>query len=80
MRQLNSTEKWTLVLGGALILGGLYVALFPFEQDILYGADTKNQMHAVVEHVSENEERGIGVCAILMGAGIIGLALYQGKN
>jgi len=80
MRQLNSTEKWTLILGGALILGGLYVALFPFEQDIRYDGSNRYHTHAAVEHVSRNKERGIGVCAILMGAGIVGLALYQGKD
>jgi hypothetical protein len=79
-RRLNSTEKGALVLGVGLILGGLYMALYPFEQYITYAGIPRYHMHGTIQHVTKNEQRGIGVCAIFIGAGIVGLALYQGKE
>jgi hypothetical protein len=82
MRNLNSSEKGALILGGALIVGGAYAALFPAEKNFMHSGMSSHGVHGPpwLEHVSKNKERETGVCSILMGAGIVWLALYQGKD
>ena len=70
MRRLNSAEKGALVPGGVLILGGAFAVLHPSAMNIFHKANRLGG--AWTEHMSANEDRFIGGCAILMGAGIVG--------
>jgi hypothetical protein len=75
MRRLTQTEVGILVLAGLFIIAGARMVIYPAEENIFHPASRRG--HPVVEHITKGRAQMYGGLAALIGAGLIGMVLYQ---
>ncbi|MDR3378784.1 MAG: hypothetical protein P4M10_08885 [Verrucomicrobiae bacterium] len=80
MKRHSVVEKWSLVLGLAMVVGGLSLLIAPNEITLIHDNPAPHydgHSEGYFEHVSKKKCRLYGALAVVLGVGLGAVAWYQ---